>query len=59
MVALHMEIIFIALYLIRVPVYSMPIFTVELGFTHSAENLLMAKTGILFSSTLAYVSGFI
>ena len=39
--------------------FTMSIFIAELGFTHSAEDLLMAKTGILFSSLIAGVSGFI
>ena len=39
--------------------FTMSIFIAELGFAHSAENLLMAKTGILFASILAGVSGFI
>lgn len=39
--------------------FTMSIFIAELGFAHSAEDLLMAKTGILFASILAGVSGFI
>ena len=39
--------------------FTMSIFIAELGFAHSAENLLMAKTGILLASALAGVSGFI
>ncbi len=39
--------------------FTMSIFIAELGFAHSAEDLLMAKTGILLASVLAGVSGFI
>ena len=39
--------------------FTMSIFIAELGFAHSAEDLLMAKTGILLASALAGVSGFI
>ena len=39
--------------------FTMSIFIAELGFAHSAEDLLMAKTGILVASVLAGVSGFI
>jgi NhaA family Na+:H+ antiporter len=39
--------------------FTMSIFIAELGFAHSAENLLMAKTGILLASVLAGVSGFL
>jgi len=39
--------------------FTMSIFIAELGFAHSAEELLMAKTGILIASILAGVSGFI
>ena len=39
--------------------FTMSIFIAELGFAHSAEELLMAKTGILLASVLAGVSGFI
>lgn len=39
--------------------FTMSIFIAELGFSHSAEDLLMAKTGVLFASLLAGVSGFI
>lgn len=39
--------------------FTMSIFIAELGFAHSPENLLMAKTGILFASVLAGVSGFV
>ena len=39
--------------------FSMSIFIAELGFAHSAEDLLMAKTGVLFASLLAGVSGFL
>ena len=37
----------------------MSIFIAELGFAHSAEDLLMAKTGILIASVLSGVCGFI
>ena len=39
--------------------FTMSIFIAELGFAHSPEDLLMAKTGILFASLLAGLSGFI
>lgn len=39
--------------------FTMLIFIAELGFAHSAEDLLMAKTGVLLASVLAGVSGFI
>lgn len=39
--------------------FTMSIFIAELGFAYSAEDLLMAKTGVLFASLLAGVSGFI
>jgi len=39
--------------------FTMSIFIAELGFAHHAEDLLMAKTGILIASVLAGVSGFI
>ena len=39
--------------------FTMSIFIAELGFAHSAEDLLMAKTGILLASVLAGVSGFL
>jgi len=39
--------------------FTMSIFIAELGFAHSPEDLLMAKTGILFASALAGVSGFL
>ena len=39
--------------------FTMSIFIAELGFAHSAEDLLMAKTGVLFASLLAGVSGFL
>ena len=39
--------------------FTMSIFIAELGFSHSAEDLLMAKTGVLFASVIAGVSGFI
>ena len=39
--------------------FTMSIFIAELGFAHHAEDLLMAKTGILIASALAGVSGFI
>jgi NhaA family Na+:H+ antiporter len=38
--------------------FTMSIFIAELGFAHSSEDLLMAKTGILLASVLAGVSGF-
>ena len=39
--------------------FTMSIFIAELGFAHSAEDLLQAKTGILLASVLAGASGFI
>ena len=39
--------------------FTMSIFIAELGFAHHAHDLLMAKTGILFASMLAGVSGFL
>ncbi|SIS40437.1 Na+/H+ antiporter NhaA [Neptunomonas antarctica] len=37
----------------------MSIFIAELGFVNYPEDLLMAKTGILFASLTAGISGFI
>ena len=39
--------------------FTMSIFIAELGFAHHPEDLLMAKTGILFASAIAGVSGFV
>ena len=39
--------------------FTMSIFIAELGFAHHAQDLLMAKTGILLASALAGVSGFL
>ncbi|MEN8129716.1 MAG: Na+/H+ antiporter NhaA [Pseudomonadota bacterium] len=39
--------------------FTMSIFIAELGFAHHAEDLLMAKTGVLLASVLAGVSGFL
>ncbi len=39
--------------------FTMSIFIAELGFIHQPELLLMAKTGILFASLVAGVTGFI
>ena len=39
--------------------FTMSIFIAELGFAHHAQDLLMAKSGILIGSVLAGVSGFI
>ena len=39
--------------------FTMSIFIAELGFAHHAEDLLMAKTGILLASLLAGVTGFL
>lgn len=39
--------------------FTMSIFIAELGFAHSTEDLLMAKTGVLLASALAGVSGFV
>ncbi len=38
--------------------FTMSIFIAELGFAHHAEDLLMAKTGVLFASLTAGLSGF-
>ncbi len=39
--------------------FTMSIFIAELGFAHSPQDLLMAKTGILLASLIAGVSGFL
>ncbi len=39
--------------------FTMSIFVAQLGFSHNKELLLMAKTGILFASLLAGVSGYV
>ncbi len=39
--------------------FTMSIFIAELGFIHQPELLLMAKTGILFASLVAGMTGFI
>ncbi len=39
--------------------FTMSIFIAELGFAHQAQDLLIAKTGILFGSIFAGVSGFL
>jgi len=39
--------------------FTMSIFIAELDFAHSPEDLLMAKTGILFASLFAGISGFV
>ncbi|MES9881489.1 MAG: Na+/H+ antiporter NhaA [Sedimenticola sp.] len=39
--------------------FTMSIFIAELGFAHHAQDLLMAKTGILFASILAGAGGFL
>jgi len=39
--------------------FTMSIFVAELGFAHHAQDLLMAKTGILFASLVAGISGFV
>ena len=39
--------------------FTMSIFIAELGFAGQAENLLMAKTGVLFASLIAGVIGFL
>ena len=39
--------------------FTMSIFIAELGFSNHAEDLLMAKTGILFASLIAGITGFI
>lgn len=38
--------------------FTMSIFIAELGFAHHAEDLLMAKTGILFASLISGITGF-
>ena len=40
-------------------VFTMSIFIADLGFAGQPENLLMAKTGVLFASVLAGVSGYL
>jgi len=39
--------------------FTMSIFIAELGFSHSVEDLLMAKMGILIASLIAGTSGFL
>ena len=39
--------------------FTMSIFIAELGFAQYPADLLMAKTGILFSSLIAGITGFI
>lgn len=39
--------------------FTMSIFIAELGFAHSADDLLMAKTGVLIASIIAGLSGFL
>ena len=39
--------------------FTMSIFIAELGFSHHASDLLMAKTGVLFASLIAGVAGFL
>jgi NhaA family Na+:H+ antiporter len=39
--------------------FTMSIFIAELAFAHHAQDLLMAKTGVLVASVLAGVSGFL
>lgn len=39
--------------------FTMSIFIAELGFSHHANDLLMAKTGILLASLVAGLSGFL
>jgi len=39
--------------------FTMSIFVAELGFAQQAEELLMAKTGVLFASLFAGISGFL
>ncbi len=39
--------------------FTMSIFIAELGFAGQAENLLMAKTGVLIASLLAGIGGFV
>ena len=38
--------------------FTMSIFIAELGFAHHAEDLLMAKSGVLIASTIAGVAGY-
>ena len=39
--------------------FTMSIFIAELGFAHHAQDLLMAKTGVLIASLVAGISGFL
>jgi len=39
--------------------FAMSIFIAELGFAHHAEDLLMAKSGVLLASLISGVSGFL
>jgi len=39
--------------------FTMSIFIAELGFSHSPEDLLMAKTGILMASLIAGIAGYL
>ena len=39
--------------------FTVSIFITELGFVHSPEDLLMAKTGILIASVIASVAGYL
>ncbi|RDH86152.1 MAG: Na+/H+ antiporter NhaA [endosymbiont of Galathealinum brachiosum] len=39
--------------------FTMSIFVAQLGFSHNEDLLLMAKTGILFASLLAGISGYV
>ncbi|WP_432474572.1 Na+/H+ antiporter NhaA [Amphritea sp. HPY] len=39
--------------------FTMSIFIAELGFAHHAQDLLMAKTGVLLASIIAGLSGFL
>lgn len=39
--------------------FTMSIFIAELGFAGQAENLLMAKTGVLFASLIAGIGGYL
>jgi len=39
--------------------FTMSIFIAELGFAHHAQDLLMAKTGVLLASLVAGLSGFL
>ncbi len=39
--------------------FTMSIFIAELGFAHSPEDLLMAKTGILMASLIAGITGYL